>query len=932
MKGIWIFAALLMAAGAAVAQQSGISPDGKYVYVTEDKTPDHSGSTLVVQSADGRWKREAKGAYSPAFTADSRHVLYLTGDTLVIQRTGADAREVIAGVSSYQLQAVGRHQWLGILDGANRLRLRTVQSGGSAYAFDGISRFAIDGRGRCLLFGKHGDRNALRLVSLADGSERTLWSGTGEWRYHTADPGGNRLAFLLADSAGASLWQYTHGEAQAVCLAKAGMAAFGDELVVSSDAIIRDAHGRAAPLVYSPGGSKLLFYAQEKEAEKAPTDGVDIWSYTDSKPMDWQVRDAAVPLKTAFVADAATGTLLRLEQGANEKLSGLYLGMQVSDLQVSDSHAVVLAFTGDAFTYFSTQGILMDGYSVLHHGVPWLVSLRDGSRTRIRERLDTDGPQIGFPYFRLAPGGGHVLYFEGSDYHAYDIATGQHRNLTQALDAAFAGGNEYATYGCLERTEVFGWAEGDVLIHDTHADLWRVDLSGNRAAVCVTGGFFRRMFGSPDSIHIAGLAPVAAGRSGTSDGRGSLVCRAFADRHHSDGYYHIRLDGSAEPVALIPVGTPHLVSTFQQSERGDLFLLQREAAVEPHHWVATRDFRDYSRVTGSAPDLRPPGIDKEVIRWTMHDGRRSQGILHKPKDFDPERKYPVMLIYYEKRMEWHNTYLPYDVGTWVDHGYLVFCPDIYYTIGQVGKSAVNAVVSAGEYLAGLPYVDGSRMGIYGGSFGGLQTNYLVTQTGLFAAAASLAGYSDLVANKGHRDTGSRGHEGYRGLGQNRQGATLWERPDIYLANSPLFFADRVETPLLLVHGDADNNIPVEQGVAFFRALRTLGKRAWLLQYNGEGHMAVTSIGVGYAGQGDRNTRILQFFNHYLKGAPAPKWMLEGVPARMKGKETGLELDTTGRTPGPGLRWLDDYRRSPAQQELLKRRTRVTAEGRIEEVD
>ena len=131
--------------------------------------------------------------------------------------------------------------------------------------------------------------------------------------------------------------------------------------------------------------------------------------------------------------------------------------------------------------------------------------------------------------------------------------------------------------------------------------------------------------------------------------------------------------------------------------------------------------------------------------------------------------------------------------------------------------------------------------------------------------------------------------------QLRLGATLWQRPDLYIKNSPIFSADKVKTPILIIHNEHDGNAPFAQGLEWFLAFRRLGKKAWMLQYDEETHGV--SFKKNYV---DYLIRSTQFFDYYLKDAPAPKWMLDGVPARLKGIDNGLELDSTGRMPGDGL--------------------------------
>jgi dipeptidyl aminopeptidase/acylaminoacyl peptidase len=115
--------------------------------------------------------------------------------------------------------------------------------------------------------------------------------------------------------------------------------------------------------------------------------------------------------------------------------------------------------------------------------------------------------------------------------------------------------------------------------------------------------------------------------------------------------------------------------------------------------------------------------------------------------------------------------------------------------------------------------------------------------------------------------------------QSRIGKTLWEAPMRYIENSPLFMADRVKTPLLMLHNDQDDAVPWYQGIEYYLALRRLGKEVYLLNYNGELHGLRRK-----ATQRDYTMRMQQFFDHHLKGVPAPEWMAKGVPFGERDKE------------------------------------------------
>jgi dipeptidyl aminopeptidase/acylaminoacyl peptidase len=331
----------------------------------------------------------------------------------------------------------------------------------------------------------------------------------------------------------------------------------------------------------------------------------------------------------------------------------------------------------------------------------------------------------------------------------------------------------------------------------------------------------------------------------------------------------------------------------------DAYLVSRMSASESPNVFYTEDFKSFTTISSVYPERGYKWITSELVRWTTLDGRIAEGILYKPEDFDPNAKYPVIFSYYEKNSETLHLYhapeadgATVNIPYLVSNGYLVFVPDIHLTIGNQGEGAYNAIVSAGLYFASMPWVRADKMGLQGHSRGGYETNYVVTHSHLFAAAMSSSGYCDQLSL--YLGVNARGSPRSAGAewGSQRIGATPWQRPDLYIASSPIFLADKVSTPLLMMNNREDDDIPFEQGLEWMIALRRLGKKAWLLQYDGGGHMLNTNS----ANAIDLTIRMQQFFDHYLKDTPPSKWMTEGLPARLKGVESGLELDTSGKEP------------------------------------
>jgi dipeptidyl aminopeptidase/acylaminoacyl peptidase len=283
----------------------------------------------------------------------------------------------------------------------------------------------------------------------------------------------------------------------------------------------------------------------------------------------------------------------------------------------------------------------------------------------------------------------------------------------------------------------------------------------------------------------------------------------------------------------------------------------------------------------------------ELVEWMSFDRQKLQGLLYKPENFDPSKKYPMIVYFYERSSDGLYNYSPPAPSASiinrtfaVSNGYLVFVPDIPYVIGYPGQSCYNAVVS-GTYalLDRFSFIDKDKLGLDGQSWGGYQIAYLVTQTDLFKCAYAGAAVSNMISAYGgiRWGTGMSRMFQYEHT-QSRIGGTLWDKPLQFIENSPIFWVPKINTPLLLMHNDADGAVPWYQSIEFITALRRLDKPAWLLSYNDEDHNLVKR-----PNRKDISIRKMQFFDHYLKGSLMPYWMKNGISQIEKGKKDGYEL-------------------------------------------
>jgi dipeptidyl aminopeptidase/acylaminoacyl peptidase len=282
----------------------------------------------------------------------------------------------------------------------------------------------------------------------------------------------------------------------------------------------------------------------------------------------------------------------------------------------------------------------------------------------------------------------------------------------------------------------------------------------------------------------------------------------------------------------------------------------------------------------------------ELVKWKSLEGIDLEGLLYKPEGFDPNQKYPMITYFYERNSDnLYNHYVPapsastINISYFVSNGYLVFVPDIVYKNGRPGPSAYNCIMPGVMSLLNTGYVNPKRLAIQGQSWGGYQVAYLVTQTNLFRAAGAGAPVANMTSAYGgiRWGTGLSRQAQYE-FTQTRIGGSLWEKPSEYIQNSPLFFLPKVQTPLFIMANDEDDAVPYYQGIELFMGLKRLGKPAWLVSYNGEKHNLVQR-----KNRKDLSIRLYQFLDHYLKDAPAPSWMTEGLPMIEKGINQHYQL-------------------------------------------
>lgn len=481
----------------------------------------------------------------------------------------------------------------------------------------------------------------------------------------------------------------------------------------------------------------------------------------------------------------------------------------------------------------------------------------------------------------LSPEGRYIYGYNSVDttWFTYNITTAKLTNLT--IGKIFYNEindrpNYPNSYG------IAGWTENDasVLIYDRY-DIWEFNPENN-AGTRITNGRENKV-----SYRYIELDKEA--RFINRNGKWLLI--TFNEMNKNAGYYEYNgKNGKGKQL----VDGPYRFSRPSKAINENKLIFTRQSFQEfPDIRYADLSFKTQTKISTANPQQSDYNWGtSEIVKWTSLDGLELEGLLIKPENFDPNKKYPMIVNYYEKSSNGVHTHRrPYpgrstiSYSFYTSRGYIIFNPDVYYRIGYPGESAYNCVVPGVTSLIEKGFVDKDNIGIQGHSWGGYQNAYLVTKTDIFKAAEAGAPVPNMISAYGGIRWGSgRSRMSQYEHGQSRIGGTPWDYPVRYIENSPIFFVDKINTPLLIMHNDADTAVPWYQGIEFFVALRRLGKPAWLLNYNGEPHWPLK-----IQNRKDFNIRMAQFFDHYLKGKPMPVWMERGVPAIEKGINQGYEL-------------------------------------------
>jgi dipeptidyl aminopeptidase/acylaminoacyl peptidase len=903
---------------------AAITTDGTWMLHTV--TPNDGDATLIVKSLEGDTVYEVPRGANPAFSEDGRWVAYFIAPPASEGRgrgrgrggrggetqTGAGAGpaptrpfeviELATGTKS-SFPSVGTFafspdgEWLlmrpptvaagpaagapatgrggrGGAANANQantpgtdLLLRRLATGEQHY-LGKVGAYAFNEAGTLLAYTVRGQQrlgNGVYVMTLGTGEQRTLDSATADYDQLAWSAKGADLAVLRGDKARDKTlrdnivltWRGVGTpQVQAATFDPAKASSFPKDMVVSEFAAPR----------WSTDGERLMIGLKEQTPEKPettePQANVDVWHWQDDDPQSVQTVQLANARRAtkAAILDVASGAIRQI---ADEQITA-----------ITPTEDLKWAIGRDETPY---SGEIAWGGS---RSDIYRVNLTNGERTLIERGLART--------MGVSPDGNWFLYLKGGRVHSYEMATGTSRVIDGGRSFVNAEDDhdyERPVYGVAGFT-----ADGKALLYDRF-DVWALPLAGGTITNLTKGE------GAKQSVRyrVTELDRPGGGRGGRGRGGGGpqepidlskpVLLSAVGEWTKQSGYSEL---APGQPPAPLIWADKSIGSPIAAKNADRLVFTQQTFNEYPNYWVADKRFGSPRQVTDAQPDIFQNFAwgTKKLIDYKSSKGQRLQATLTLPAGYEPGTKYPMLVYFYELMSGTHHNFsFPvYDdrphMSTYASNGYLVLQPDVRYEIGKPGTSALDCVTSAVKKVIELGYADPARIGLQGHSWGGYQSSFIVTQTSMFAAVVTGAPPTDLTSFVGtlYRSSGNI-QQGITEAGQVRMGrnVTPWSAHALYESQSPVHNAPKIRTPFMILHGTADGSVDFSQGLEFYAAARRLGKPVILLAYPDEAHHLGRR-----ENQKDFQIRMRQFFDHYLKGAPAPLWMVEGVPQLRKG--------------------------------------------------
>jgi acetyl esterase/lipase len=815
-----------------------VTQNGKYLYYVVENKPAAGEMMVVIKSSDNHaWRLDYISTAIPEleFSRNGKYLMLKIADSLIIYRLGTDNKKIITQINDWKLSTNSGSQWIiySQKTAPQEINLKNLDTDKMSIV-ENVNKYSSSPDGKRFLFeiANNGNKKTI-LYDLISQLKYTVWNKSiisdCIWQRNSEN------IFFVTAAANRKLIRYSLPKQTA-------------EIIDSSiNESVNEMSFEKISHVSEDGDFIFLNYVKKD---------LVLARYAESNCIIWRSQDISLiqpdkprEKRNVYCYNTATGKMI-LVQADNEKI----------ELPKSPrKEAIILT------RYESTINEVVQ-FKQPREQIS-VVSFIYGTRVKLDMSLG-----------ELSPGGKFVTgnSILNGHYLIYNLDTKKYFDLNEAVASQIKikSGNEIYFRSP-------NWLSNDssLLISDEY-DIWQISFAadGNIQILCLTNGYARK--NNIDFDIIANQKWDHVIRTNNN----KIILKGRSRNTYSEGFYQILLSKKSDPKELFS-GPYVLASSFQWnfSKNGQFwpeskqssYLVERQTGTNSNNIFLTKDFKKFTRVSDVYPEKKYNWLTKELVRTTSADGSEIKSLLYRPENFSANKRYPVIIYYYEEMSQGLNEFnKPEPCGgglniPWlVAQGYIVCTPDIINNKHTPGKTALNAVLSVYEYLKNKTWIDSTKIGIGGHSFGGLETNYILTHTNVFAAAYTGASIDNVISFGGTME-GEWIKEEMVEFGQFGLGESLWQNREKHIDNSAIFNIDKVTAPVLIMHNSHDTRVPFEQGLEFFLALRRLQKKAWLLNYQNEGHTINE-----FSNQLDFTIRLVQFYDHFLKGNPAPDWMIK----------------------------------------------------------
>ena len=825
--------------------REGISDNGTWVQYK--LVYDSGNDTLFVRNTKGKAVLAVAKGYDGQFFNENSFVYMLPDKKIGISNLMNAKKKEIEGVENYQIAGNDSFLLLTSNEEGGTTTIKVLNSDCTVIEMiKSVSSFMISPDRNSLVYcHTDGGNKKVTLLAFLDHKVQKKTIASGNYAYFNPvwQPNSSAVAFL-----GTPILKTGASEPDVFFYKIPEDKSYSFSITDNSFLKGFDFNGnRSSSLIVSDDGMRVFFTLKDHEesSNKKSTSDVEVWNASDSNVYPHLKQSGREGVNKMGVWEPLSGRILIAGKGKQD------IYMLNGDQQY--------AITKDVFPYLPSDKERPEADY-------YVINLLSGEVSLFLRLVPFENATLVF-----SPNGKSVAYFRENEWKVYNFAEKTHITMSSAVPFAYE-----ADYSAPRSPYGFaGWTtDGHRLLLYDQFDLWSFSIDGTDSKRLTRGREEGIIFRVADIDNVRPIEKPWFVQTGNEiDIASAMLLDAHSEDNDKSGYAVLSPNGKLN----IKTFTDKKLSRLKKAQNKDIIIYRQEdydlppqiVAVSGNKWkndVVFKSNRQHSQY---------PWGHSELISYRNSAGEFLQGVLFYPFDYQPEKKYPMVVRIYEKQVTTVHTYIApsmynttgYNTSNLTSQGYFVLHPDINYIIGNPGVSAADCVIAATHAVISKGCIDPGRIGLIGQSFGGYETFFIASQSKLFATAIAGAGISDMSSfylsmgwNYSTPDAWRFEHQ------QFRMGKTLFEDAEGYRRNSAITFARDFSTPILSWTGDSDTQVNPQQSMAFYMAMRRLKKNHVMLRYPKEGHVILDMVR-----QADLSSKIMDWFNHYLKDCPKPGW-------------------------------------------------------------